>query len=264
MVASPRHPIDLPDLGIVLVRPDGCVALTDDGDQPFELPWRSMPLGFHAYQGETLQPRAGLALPPVQSGATAMIAARHVHQLASWSDRPVVIENSRQLRIPGPGELSEGAFLARVALAANCPIALDLDAVAAAPGEDDEAVLALAAQLPRQRVAAIRVRVSSLSGRLELLRQLVPRLPRLRAILLELPGHEPDPSEETRRVLSALWSSRCTAVVEPVGDGTVGDPPVSSLEHSSPSAYPETSRFSAQPALVGRRQRTPRLFLAHG
>lgn len=268
MVAAPRHPIELPALGVVLVRADGCVALTSDGDQAFELPWRGMPLGFHAYQGETLQPRDGLALPPVQSGATAMIAARHVHQLASWSDRPVVVENAPRTRTPGPGELSEGAFLARVALAANCPIALDLEAVSVVPGEELTSVLALVAQLPRQRVAAIRLAIASLPRWLPVLRQLVPRLPRLKAILLDLGGEAPDPSEETRSVLAALWSSRSTAV-EPGAERAAEQRPASCREHtcqehSCPSAYPDASRFSAQPSRVGRRQRTPLLFLAHG
>ena len=185
-----------------------------------EAPWTSEHLSFN----ETEDGAAGFLLPPCQSEDGVAVAAANIRRRASLLGRPFAFETGVNYLAPRPGEMDDGAFFAAVAEAADCHILLDLHNLWANARNGRTPVLDVVAALPLQRVCEVHLAGgfekdgywldahSDLvpPGLLDLAAEIMPQLPRVKAILFEIaPQHAARiaPADLVRQVeaLHPLW-----------------------------------------------------------
>lgn len=145
---------------------------------------------------------AGFMLPPRQSPAGVALAAANIrrHRAAACGDVPFAVETPVNYLPPFPGEIPDGEFVAAVADAADCGILLDLHNILCNARNGRQSVANFVAALPLDRIWEIHLAggesvsgfwVDSHSGiaepeLIEIAAELIPRLPRLQAIVLEI------------------------------------------------------------------------------
>jgi uncharacterized protein (UPF0276 family) len=142
---------------------------------------------------------AGFFLPPAQSPDGVARAAGHVAAYQAASGLPFLIETGVSYLQPRPGELSDGAFVAGVAAAADCGILLDLHNLLANERNGRQPVDGVLAELPLDRVLEVHL-AGGFEARgfwldahhgppddelLALAARVLPRLPNLRALIWE-------------------------------------------------------------------------------
>ena len=163
-------------------------------------PWASEHLSFNRIHRRGRDEDVGFLLPPVQSDDGVALAATNLKAVAAHLPVPFAFETGVSYLHPTPGELSDGAYFAAVAGAADCGILLDVHNVWTNERNGRQPVLELVEELPLERVWELHVAggqelaglwVDAHSGLppvevLDLARTIVPRLPNLRAIVFEI------------------------------------------------------------------------------
>ena len=163
-------------------------------------PWASEHLGFNRAVGPRGAFNTGFLLPPLQTPAGVEAAAASVRAVADRLPVPFAIETGVSYLQPRPGEMSDGAFMAAVAEAADCGILLDIHNLWANEQNGRQPVENFFAEIPRDRVWEVHIAggieyheywLDAHSGAipeplLPLARQLLPMLPNLRAIIFEI------------------------------------------------------------------------------
>lgn len=163
-------------------------------------PWASEHLSFNRVRRRQRDEDVGFLLPPVQSREGVALAASNVRAVAAHLPVPFAFETGVSYLQPTPGEVSDGAYFAAVAEAADCGILLDVHNVWTNERNGRQPVLELVDELPLERVWELHVAggqeldgfwVDAHSGLapapvLDLARWIVPRLPNLRAIVFEI------------------------------------------------------------------------------
>ena len=144
---------------------------------------------------------AGFLLPPLQSARGMRTAARNIRERrAALGGIPLAAETPVSYLPPAPGEWPDGAFVAAVAEAADCGILLDLHNVLCNARNGRQSVAAFCDALPRERVWELHLaggeresgfHLDAHAGLIdpelwEIAASLVPRLPRLQAIVFEM------------------------------------------------------------------------------
>ncbi|HEX6441047.1 MAG TPA: DUF692 family protein [Stellaceae bacterium] len=145
---------------------------------------------------------AGFMLPPRQSPAGVALAAANIrrHRATACGDAPFAVETPVNYLPPLPDEIADGEFVATVAEAADCGILLDLHNVLCNARNGRQSVTDFIAALPLDRVWEVHLAggesvsgfwVDSHSGLaepelVEIAAELLPRLPRLQAIVFEI------------------------------------------------------------------------------
>jgi len=174
---------------------------------------------------------AGVMLPPMQSAAGLALAAGNIaRHRAALGGAPFAIEAPVNYLPPSPGEWPDGLFMARLAEAADCGILLDLHNILCNARNGRQSVEAYCAQLPLERVWELHIAggeakdgfwLDAHSGPaepevMEIAAALTPKLPALRAIVLEILPERvsekalPIIADQLRR-LREIWRTRGTA-----------------------------------------------------
>jgi uncharacterized protein (UPF0276 family) len=175
----------------------------------------------------------GFLMPPVQSAESVATIAARIMRLQDEFGLPFAFETGANYLRPVIGELSDGDFWGEIADRADCGILLDLHNVWTNAVNGRQPLAALAGRLPLERVWEVHVAggqwhkgywLDSHSGLppdgvLDVAAALVPKLPALRAIVLEI---IPDQIEAKRisqediaaclSALRAIWAARGSAV----------------------------------------------------
>lgn len=163
-------------------------------------PWASEHLAFNsgADAGGTFA--TGFLLPPLQSPAGAAAAAASIRSTSARLPVPFAVETGVNYLRPRAGEMSDGAFVAAVAEAADCGIVLDLHNLWANERNGRQRVEDVVAELPLERVWEVHIAggmefqgywLDAHSGEvpaplLSLARRILPELPALRAVIFEI------------------------------------------------------------------------------
>ena len=193
------HSVSAPVGGTV---PPGAdqVALLAELAAEFECPWVSEHLSILRIPGETGPVTTGVLLAPPQTAAGVEVAAANIAGLRRGVGVPIAFETGVNYLRPRPGELDDGEFFAAVARAADCGILLDLHNLWCNEQNGRQPAAEVLASLPLERVWEIHVAagywrqghyLDAHSGPaerpvLDLLRAVLPRTPRLRAVTFEV------------------------------------------------------------------------------
>ena len=162
--------------------------------------WVSEHLAFNRCWKDGAPRSTGFLLPPLQTAAGADAAARSIRAVASRLDRPYAVETGVNYLAPRAGELSDGAFVARVVEAADCGLVLDLHNLWANQQNGRQSIHACLADLPLDRVVEVHLAGGfELSGfwldahsglasdaLLDVLAEVAPYLGEARAVCLEV------------------------------------------------------------------------------
>lgn len=195
-------------------------------------PWWSEHMSFLAAGSGEARRQLGFLLPPVQSAESVELFAGHIKGLQDRFGLPFAFETGTNYLQPQPEEIPDGAFWGEIADRADCGILFDLHNVWTNARNGRQPVEAVLAALPRERIWEMHVAagqgyegywLDAHSGipqdaLLALAAEVLPRIPALRAILLEIiPGYlaaAEITAEEIVRCLAAL-----RALAETAGDG---------------------------------------------
>jgi uncharacterized protein (UPF0276 family) len=142
---------------------------------------------------------AGYLLPPVPRVETVRAAVGHIARFQDEYDRPFLVETPTSYLRPVAGDLTDGTFVAQIAEQADCGILLDLHNVWANDLNGRQPVVEFLAEIPLDRVWEVHLaggvylddlyldaHIGAVPGPLlDLARAVIPRLPRVRAILFE-------------------------------------------------------------------------------
>lgn len=142
---------------------------------------------------------AGYLLPPIPTDESADAAVSHIARFQDRFDRPFLVETPTSYLRPVPGDLTDGQFVADIATRADCGILLDLHNIWANERNGRQPVAEFLAQIPLERVWEVHLagghQMDSYyldahvgpvpDALLDLAAQVIPTLPRLRAILFE-------------------------------------------------------------------------------
>ncbi|MCU1503820.1 MAG: hypothetical protein JWM12_3174 [Ilumatobacteraceae bacterium] len=142
---------------------------------------------------------AGFLLPPVQTPTAVKAAIRHIADYRRIDDRPFLVETPTNYLQPVDGDLGDGEYVAAIAEGADCGILLDLHNVWTNERNGRQSVEDFVAALPLERVWEMHLaggfetngyyldaHVGPIDPELlALAAHIVPRLPRLRAIIYE-------------------------------------------------------------------------------
>nr|WP_296065067.1 DUF692 family multinuclear iron-containing protein [uncultured Actinoplanes sp.] len=201
--------------------------------------WVSEQLSFNRVPGG----ETGCLLPPPQTAAAVRVAAANVAAYGRALGRPVAFGTGANHLAPRPGELSDGDFWAAVSRRAGSGIVLDLHNLWCNQRAGRDRVRDVLRRLPLDQVWEIHLaggmamdgswldaRSDRIPGALaELAATVIPRLPNLGAIVVEVPPEHyatlgPDGLRDQVDLLSRLWDLRPPArAVPPVRPG--GDVP---------------------------------------
>jgi uncharacterized protein len=143
--------------------------------------------------------QAGYLLPPVPAAETVTAAVGHITRFQDEFDRPFLVETPTSYLRPVAGDLTDGQFVAQIAQRADCGILLDLHNIWANELNGRQRVADFLDEIPLERVWEVHLAGGHyLDGLyldahcgpvaaqlLDLARTVIPRLPRLRAILFE-------------------------------------------------------------------------------
>jgi uncharacterized protein (UPF0276 family) len=206
--------------------------------------WVSEHLSFNQFQHAGVQQHASFLLPPLPCAASVATAVRGLGALRAVVARPLLFETGVNYLRAQPGEWSDGRFVRAVAEQADCGILLDLHNAWTNARNGRQPLDAFLDELPLDRVVELHLAGGeSLDGYWldahsgltppELLRfaiDLVPRLPRLRAITFEMMDEAMsngacDPARLHAHLidLQCLWSTRGSWVSSP-NDGYRDEP----------------------------------------
>jgi uncharacterized protein len=197
--------------------------------QIFRPVWVSEHLAFQSYlDGDRWQP-TGFFLPPVQSEASVQLAAAHLRQRQSSLELPIAFETGVSYLRKLPDEMPDGVFWSELAEQADCGILLDLHNIWANARNGRDSVEEVLRSLPLHRVVELHIAGGEerdgywLDAHTQLAppevlaiaAELIPQLPALRAINLELLAegiahHAIQPSEIFRQLgqIRELWELR--------------------------------------------------------
>ena len=114
--------------------------------------WASEHLSFNQARLAGREFFGGFLLPPVQTMASARIAARNIAAVKDLLPVPFAFETGVNYLAPQPGEMPDGAFFAAVAEQADCGILLDLHNLWCNERNGRQRVLDVVAELPLDRV----------------------------------------------------------------------------------------------------------------
>ena len=188
------HGVGFPVGGTTAPDPDG-VALSAASMKALGAVHWSEHLAFNA-AGDAY---AGFLLPPVQTPAAVEAAIRHITDYQRIDDRPFLVETPTNYLQPVDGDLADGEYVAAIADGADCGILLDLHNVWTNERNGRQSVEDFIAALPLERVWEVHLaggfetngyyldaHVGPIDPELlALAAQIVPRLPRLRALIYE-------------------------------------------------------------------------------
>lgn len=195
--------------------------------QALQPAWCSEHLAFQRADTPLGGCHTGFFLPPRQTDAGVARAATAVTMLRGALEAPLLIETGTNYLRPRPDELTDGAFVAKVAEAADCGILLDLHNAWANERNGRQPVRDFVASLPAERVVEIHVAggfeldgfwLDAHSGSVpvpvcDLLAELLPTLPAVAALVFEvLPEHVQrlgiEHLAEQLRGLRRVWEAR--------------------------------------------------------
>lgn len=200
----------------------------------------------------------GFFLPPAQSPGAVEVAAERLRQLRRWAGRPVAFETGVNYFRPRPGELSDGAFFAAVAEAADCSILCDLHNLWCNEHNGRQPVTEVLDELPLERICEVHLaggqhhrgflldaHSSLVEPGLDMLAEgMIERLPALRAITFELMPDYVLPNGISAHAyrrqlerLQELWQVRGRRVRSPARTRRPRPHPVASQEGWAPSAW---------------------------
>jgi uncharacterized protein (UPF0276 family) len=181
-------------------------------------------------------------LPVRQSLAGLSAAVRAVRSLGDRLSVPFAVKNVASYLRPRPDEMSDGAFLAGVVETAGCGLVIDVSSLWTSARHGRQAQDALVAELPLHRVWELRVGREGVppAGRpdartggvpdeiLGFVRRLVPRLPALRALVLEVGPRSAlllgaDGLRREIERLHALWDERSVPPAPALSPPALGD-----------------------------------------
>lgn len=142
---------------------------------------------------------AGYLLPPVPLEETVQAAVVHIRRFQEEFERPFLVETPTSYLRAVDGDLTDGRFVAEIAERADCGILLDLHNVWANELNGRQTVADFVAELPLERVWEVHLAGGDYLDELyldahigpvpapllELARQVVPTLPRMRALMFE-------------------------------------------------------------------------------
>ena len=142
---------------------------------------------------------AGFLLPPVQTPAGVAAAINHIAEYKRQYDRPFLVETPTNYLRPVPGDLGDGEYVAAVVEGADCGILLDLHNIWTNERNGRQSVADFLDALPLDRVWEMHLAGGYETGGyyldahvgpidpelLGLAAAVVPRLPRLRAMIYE-------------------------------------------------------------------------------
>jgi uncharacterized protein (UPF0276 family) len=142
---------------------------------------------------------AGYLLPPIQTPEGVAAAVRHITAYQDLYDRPFLVETPTNYLQPIPTDLTDGEYVAAIAEEADCGILLDLHNIWTNQRNGRQSVADFLACLPLERVWEVHLAGGFETGGyyldahvgpidpelLELAAQVVPRLPRVRAVIYE-------------------------------------------------------------------------------
>ena len=167
--------------------------------------WISDHLSFNQFtrpgaNGQAQTVCTGFFLPPAQSRDGVAQAAEHIVRRRAATGVPVAFENPVSYLPPRPGEMPDGMFAAEVAEAADCGILLDLHNLLCNERNGRQTVADYCRSIPLERVWEIHLAggqfergfwLDAHSGvvepaLLEIVAELLPRLPSLRALIFEI------------------------------------------------------------------------------
>jgi uncharacterized protein (UPF0276 family) len=193
------HGVGFPIGGTVPPDP-AAVGLLGETVQRLAAPWVSEHLSFNRVQESGQEYGTLFLLPPVQTPDSVAMAARSIASMRALVPVPVAFETGVNYLRPQPGELSDGAFFAAVAEAADCGILLDLHNLWCNEKNGRQPVLEAVAELPLDRVWEVHLAggqemdgywLDAHSGPapeelLELAAAVIPALPALHALNFEM------------------------------------------------------------------------------
>jgi len=200
------------------------------------VPWLSEHLSFNLVGEErsARTHRTSFLLPPRQTLAGVVAAARSVHAMAARMPVPVAVETGVNYLGRRPDEMPDGEFVARVVEAADCGILLDLHNIWTNQLNGRQPVAEYLDQLPLDCVWEIHLAGGSAhngywldahsgaipAALLDLAADVIPRLPNLKAIIFELfPAYLPTfgigAFRSQLESMHRLWSLRGTHASAP-------------------------------------------------
>ena len=163
-------------------------------------PWASEHLAFNRAAGPGGPFATGFLLSPLQTPAGIAAAEASIRSVAAHLPVPFAVETGVNYLQPRAGEISDGAFVAAVAEAADCGIVLDLHNLWANERNGRQRIEDTLAELPRERVWEVHVAggseflgywLDAHSGEvpgelLAVVRRILPELPEVRAVVFEI------------------------------------------------------------------------------
>jgi len=163
-------------------------------------PWASEHLAFNQAAGAAGPFATGFLLPPLQTPAGVAAAAASIRSVAAHLPVPFAVETGVNYLQPRAGEMTDGAFVAAVAEAADCGILLDLHNLWTNERNGRQRLEDAIAELPLERVWEVHIAggsefrgywLDAHSGAvpgdlLALARRVLPELPALRAMVFEI------------------------------------------------------------------------------
>ncbi len=196
------HGVGYPVGGTCPPDPDGVAAAALSAREVEASHW-SEHLSFNRVGAPGSQRYAGYLLPPVPTPESAAAAVGHVGRYQDRFDRPFLVETPTSYVRATPGDLTDGEYVAAVALGADCGILLDLHNIWANELNGRQRVEDFLATIPLDRVREVHVAGGDSLGEvyldshvgpvapevLEIARGVLPRLPNVRAVLFEAVPH---------------------------------------------------------------------------
>lgn len=165
-----------------------------------QAPWASEHLAFRNVSGSTSTFDAGFFLSPIQTIETAAVAIANIKALGAMLPVPLAFETGVNYLKPYPGEMSDGSFFKAVADGADCGIVLDLHNLWCNQLNGRQAILDVLSEVPSDRIWEIHLAggddhngywLDAHSGLvppplMKLAREVIPYLPKLKAIIFEI------------------------------------------------------------------------------
>jgi len=237
--------------------------------------WASEHLSFNSACNEDGPFGAGFLLPPLQTEAGAEAAAETIRHVAAQLSVPFGFETGVSYLRSARDELSDGSFFGRVANKADCGILLDIHNLYCNERNGRQNAMAALAEMPLDRVWEVHVAggrlyrnywVDAHSGTsppemFELAREVISRLPNLKAIIFEmLPEFAYRLDDAAFRAqletMHELWALRGTKVGQPFPQAaTVVEAEESTLDLSR--VTPEDWEDTLGALTIGRQPRAP-------
>jgi uncharacterized protein (UPF0276 family) len=229
-------------------------------------PWISEHLSFNRFRFNGDEACAGFLLPPRQNEAGIEAAVASIRQFAHDTGRPVAVETGVNYLECRADEMADGEFVAEVVTRAECGILLDLHNLYTNAQNGRQSPAEFLSQLPLERVWEIHLAGGSERGGywldshsgptprdvLVLARDLIPRLPNLKAVIFELfpaylPTFGPEAVAKELEGIRLLWDSGRQARRQPAA--SMRPKPRPPLKHDSPS--PRDWEDSLGAAVIG-------------